>query len=385
MNSLQEIAALITKELQGNQRFKEAGVTTYIQTTNIYRIREQHLELLDTSDVGHIVGDSASVLTVSKTDVSRLTPSLRPGVTHLPVSSISVDSDNLHSMVDVMSAVREDTTSVSGPGGGIDGNRHGASGLHVRGHVSLRLESLVASKSKDKLGGLGRAGSLLTGGTRGVGVGLLSLDTSVTLDVVVGTLLKTTVASHRSLVALNKLLGGKGVGDSELSHGLGLDLLGSSERPAGSAVSLVLDGGGVDTGPVNKGFLSRVVRDLGSGGVGALSTGDGNVGQVSGLELISGEISELGDAVLGRATLGLIGGIALTDLAHSVHEVLEAGDLLRLVVLLGEVSLELVEHHLDVLHRSVLHIGRGSGGDSGQKNGLVKHLRVRVCVNELIK
>ena len=134
--------------------------------------------------VGNIVGDSASVLSVGEADESILTPVRSPGVAHLPVSTGGgVNTDSLHGVVDVVTANSHDTTSVRRPGGGIDGDGDGSSGLHIGSHAGLTLDGGVVLDSEDELAGVSLAGSSLTGIARVVGVVHLLLNTASALPV----------------------------------------------------------------------------------------------------------------------------------------------------------------------------------------------------------
>jgi hypothetical protein len=333
-----------------------------------------HLNLLDSSGVGHVVCDAAGVLTVGKADESLLAPRWAPAVSHLPVAGTSVNTNKLHGVVDVVAAGGHDTTGVGGPGGGIDGDGEGTSGFDVRGHGGLaRLDGLVTTHSQDELVRVRAAGLGRSIGTRGVGVVRLLLDTTGSLDVVVGSLLETTVASEGGLVALHQLLLGEKVGGGELSHRIGLDLLRGGKSPARSAVSLVLDGGSVDTSPVLSIGGSGVGGDGGNLGVHLLG-GVGGVGEVSLGELGLGKISESGDTVLGRATSLLLGGVSGVDNSQVLDEVgISVGLLNHGGVLLVVGLLELLEHELQALGRSSGKASRSSGSESRKGDNLVDH------------
>jgi hypothetical protein len=279
-------------------------------------------------------------------------------------------------MVDIMTTVTEDTTGVSGPGGSINGDGNRTSGLNVVSHGRLSLDGLVTAESKNELGRVGRAGLSLTSSSGSVRIVFLLLDTSIALNVVVGTFLETTIASQGSAVTLNQLLRGKNVRDTKLSHGLRLDLFRGSKGPARTTVALVLDRSGVYTRPVNQGVSSTVFGDLQGSRVGSLSAGKGSVSQVTSLELLLGQVRESGNTVLGRSTLGSLSQVTLTDGTNSLNKVHEASLFFTLRgILLLKISLELIEHHLDILNRGILNSGgSGRGSHSGDKKRLVEHI-----------
>jgi len=91
-------------------------------------------------------------------------------------------------------------------------------------------------------------------------------------DVAVCGLSVAPIAASVNLAAADNLLRGENQGGSGDPHDVGLELLGCGERPARSALSLVLDRGGEGSGPVNKvgsvngGEASQHVLPLGGGG-----------------------------------------------------------------------------------------------------------------------
>jgi len=173
---------------------------------------------------------------------------------------------------------------------GIDGNRGGAFGnliLEIRFAAGGNVD--VASKSRTAVGGAVLAGSILSSvGVRGLGV-----DTVVGDDVLEGISHETTIATLVTLGtrAINQVLlgeGDEGLGVQEVST---LNGASGGERPAGTALALVLDASdGTFFPPINRGRESRDI-DF-NGGFGNL-----NVSLLQTLEkaveFIVGEISEL--------------------------------------------------------------------------------------------
>ena len=177
------------------------------EKNNVQTISISNLHLGDAGSVSHIVSDTAGVLAICESNESLLSPRGGPAVSHLPVASTGIDTNELHGMIDVMSAGGHDTTSVGAPGGGVNCDGEGASGLDVRGHGGLTaLNGLVSGHSQDKLVLVGGAGVSRPISTRGVWVVAVELNAAGSLDVVVSSLLEATVASQGGLVTLNELL-----------------------------------------------------------------------------------------------------------------------------------------------------------------------------------
>jgi len=216
---------------------------------------------LDGLDEGGEVGDSAGVLSHLKADESVLSPVGVPGVTDDPIRlvGVSVVPDELDGVVHlpgggVATGGVHDSTLVTGPLGSINGDGHGAvlleGGSDSIGVLGTGLESLALLLSVSPVGdgstgdgrevGLAGSGDSLSGGVRVV---LVGGESAAGLDVLEGVGGEASVAAVVGLVATHELLGG------ELSEGVsgdgpgGLDGLGGGERPAGSALLLVLDGG----------------------------------------------------------------------------------------------------------------------------------------------
>ena len=109
----------------------------------------------------------------------------------------------------------------------------------------------------------------------------------------------------------------------EHANGLGLDLLSGREGPARSAVSLVLDGGGVLASPVNQAKVGLGGRKISHdrGRVGLL----GDIGvKVSLLEILLRDIRELGDAVDGSSVVLAFKHVALVSDLQVFDKILES-------------------------------------------------------------
>lgn len=138
---------------------------------------------------------------------------------------------------------------------------------------------------------------------RSLGVKTLVLD-----DVGESVVHQTSVASLVALAggAVDEVLLGEG---DELAGGLEVGALeGASggERPARAALSLILDGGHVSLGnPVDGGGVSLVA--LSEGLAGNAGSGVHLGGQVDGLELGVGQVTELVHSELVRVSLGVVG------------------------------------------------------------------------------
>lgn len=187
-------------------------------------------------------------------------------------------------------------------------------------------------------------------------------------------------ASVRGLVALSDLLRGKeGAGGlSESADGVRLDLLGGRKRPAGSAIALVLDGGGKDAGPINRGSSGGVLDGLKY--FGCIGLQPDVRAKEAGLELLRGEVGELGDAVNSRATSLKFLLVALVSNLDVGDKVRESGHLLlHGLVGLAVLTLEGVKEIL--LVGSVIRVDAASGAGSGSasqeesSNSLIDHFR----------
>lgn len=266
-----------------------------------------------------------------------------------------------------------DSAGVGVPLRGIDGDGHGAvlleGGDEAVGVLSAGLEALAlllaVSPVGDGSSGEGGEGGGAGSGdalSRGVGVVGVLAHAAGGLDVLKGVRGKASVAALVDGVAGHELLGG------ELSEGVsgdgpgGLDGLGGGERPARSALLLVLDGG----------ELALVVPVEGAGGVDNDLVGLVN-GELRGLqvgvdsevegELVLGHVGELGDSVDGDFKLG----VALGDL---LDVGLEDG---KPLLVLGLIGVDLSVGGFECLEalgeEHVGGCGGGGGGDGGGGGG----------------
>jgi hypothetical protein len=285
-------------------------------------------------------------------DVTLITPECSPRVLDNPVV-ISV-TNNKDTVVELGTAwARENTAPVGLEVHlvSLNGNRDGTLGDGGGKLVLVVLGDILVTGDGDDVLGL----LLLVAGTvlGSVWVVLLSVETTVLDNVLEGVVHETTVATHvaEGAGAVNELLLREG---DELAGGDGvgtLDGTGGGERPAGTALALVLDWGDGTLG-------SPVDRGSGLGGeenLVALTLGHGG-GKVELLEFSRGEISELVDAKsVGVKTTGSL-VVVLVDVSNVVSIDLHAVGLLLSGVGLLESLLELRELH------------GGSHGDDGGKD-----------------
>jgi len=173
-------------------------------------------------NVARFHGDTAHVLEHLNVDVSSLSPRSTPRVSYDPVRRVRVlvVSGGLDSVIEVGSAVAIDnTSSVELPGFSInddaqradvnEGNLHGSlvlggGGVTPRGDGGLNKVGVV------------RAGSSLSGGSRGVRVGLLTFET-LGLYVTESRGEISSVATIATGIARYELLRGKDVEGSGLN------------------------------------------------------------------------------------------------------------------------------------------------------------------------
>ncbi len=309
--------------------------------------------------------DTADTLAIddSESDVTLLTPGGVPGVLDLPVVEagglVVAPAGDEHGVVGSGTALGgvKDTTSVVLPGAlvGLNGDREGLGcegGLHL-GDVIGGNEAVLG----DLDGGGARLVVLASAGgsclATLVGVDALELSL-VGLPVLECLVLPSTVAAVVGGGAVNELLLGEG---EELA---GVDLVdtlegtGGRERPAGTALALVLDGGDGTLGlPVN---VARVlvlgVLNVVSGGV--------HLGSVT-EHLVVLDGGEVREEVVTKLEVG-VGLVALVDEALGIGEELKTGhELLNGLVLLAPLS--------EVVHELELEVGKLGGGDGGEGGG----------------
>jgi len=325
----------------------------------------------DLSDEGvDEVVDAALVLLTDETDVALLTPGLAPRVLDLPellllVSDTVADKEN--TVVEALAAREgEDTAEVELPHGGVNTDGERAVGVEGSDHLGLgAVDSLPARE-------LVLASSSVVAGALSASVGILSLSVDTLADGIGhGIGHQTTVAAavadllalvlHAVVVAVDKLLLRE---ERKLlvSNIVGtLGIAADAERPAGTAVALVLDGS--HSTVLNPVLARGPVAELGAGGRKEITLdGRGIEGMEVELgELLLGEISELGHAetsTVGNILILLVE--SLDDLAVA-HEVAEAtrlllGTAIEAVVLSLTSSPLLVDGKANLMSDTLKHI-----------------------------
>ena len=210
-----------------------------------------HIHLITSvgGGVRGLLGDTANV-GLSDLDVARFTPRWAPGVLDeevvLTILSTVADGENTVVKLGTAGGAGDDTTSVAleGHSVGLNGNRDGLLGNGgLEGSTGFVRGDIVEAGNGDGTtllhGLVASAGSASSGGVR---VGVLS-DHGGGLGVLESVVHEATIAARVGLGALDELFlgeGNKGAGGKEVStlHGTG-----GGESPAGTALSLVLDGG----------------------------------------------------------------------------------------------------------------------------------------------
>jgi len=244
-----------------------------------------------------LLADTAGI-SPSKLDETLFSPGGGPGVLDVPVRSLDV-TDSQDAVVELSSAVGEDTRLIVRPGGGINTDGDGLGS-------DCSLESSAVSGGDDGIGGQSSSGGFavslvvaVTGSgefSGSTGVGILSIGTEgVGLDVFVSINGPSSIASLVSISAGagNNLLFGVVGNGSNTGHGVGrIEGFGGRESPARSALTLVENLDGVTLlDPVDGGW---------EGNVGVIDHffvsfvfGEGDVHEVGGLEFFLGEVSEM--------------------------------------------------------------------------------------------
>jgi len=280
-------------------------------------------------------------------NVSGLTPAGAPGVLDDPVvlAAGSAITNGENSVVELGAAsILEHTrlvelklglVSLNGDADGLLGDSGNQLSLVVLGNIGIRGNGHSVVSSLGSLASVGASG--------GVGVVRLGGESSVGDGVGEGVVHKTTLAAVVALGdrAVNKLLLREG---NKVASGNGVGTLDRSsrgERPARTALSLVLDGGdGIVVTPVNSAGI-----DLGEGDLIARAGGVHGA-KVSSSPLLTRHVSELVDAqVIGVDTLGKL-GVVLVDELNVLGERGKASSLLRDRVGLAKSLLELGKHGL---------------------------------------
>jgi len=221
--------------------------------------------------------------TTLQENVTGITPGWAPGVLDFVVVNTvqAAVTDSQDTVVQVGTAgASEDTALVELEGSLVslngDGDRADVQGAH---HVSIAvgLDVDVAGRSNTGDLGAGRlvAGTSSLGGARCVRIVSFLADTTVLGDPVEGMIHQTTVAAHigttvLEVVAVNQVLLGEGDQGAVLVEVSTLKSTSGGERPAGTALALILDRsdstlGGPINGGSQSGDISSLV-DLGSSG-----------------------------------------------------------------------------------------------------------------------
>jgi hypothetical protein len=217
--------------------------------------------------------------------------------------------------------------------GSINGNRDGpnrTSGLD-KGRLGARGNILVTGDVTTRVGSLVLASVGTSGGVR---VGSLGVKTLVLDNVLEGVIHETTVAALITLGsgAINKILLGEGSKSSRGDLVATLNGAGGGERPARSALSLILDGGdGTLRAPINGGrgggenILNLAILDH----VGGINNDVHSVVHLS--ELLRIEIGKFIEGDL-EFTIPVLDEIVV--LGKDCEAVLELGSRVRAVILL---------------------------------------------------
>ena len=317
--------------------------------------------------VGRLLGDTADV-SGTDLDVAVLTPGGAPGVLDEEVllTVLSAIADSEDTVVELGSAggTSDNTTGVAleGHSVGLDGDRDGLLGNGgLEGSTrSVGGDIVVASDGNGTALLHGSIASSGSASSRGVRIGVLS-DHGGLLGILESVVHQTTIAARVDGGALDELLLREG--DEVSSGNLMSTLHGTSggESPAGTALSLVLDGGNGTLGdPVD--LISEVGGvELGNG-VGLLEV---SLVAVHGSSLLRSVVSELvntdgpGVSVLGVVLINELE--VLGEVVESVV-VLTSGGVLSVV--LGNESEESVLRSRDgiVLAKEVGDVGENLHG-----------------------
>lgn len=208
-------------------------------------------------------------MSLKEVDVTLFSPACSPGVLDNPVVSVTENgilvaiTNNQDTVVEVLAAWEiEDTSGVKLPFNSISSNGEWSVVDQDNGHFSLVLRDHgpVADGSTNVL-----AVKFALGVNTEVWVAGFSVDTVVLDDVVEGVWLQTTIASfvaalfavvfHAVVAAVNQVLFRQANQCVASEEPLRFDVTGGTERPAGTAVSLVLDwGDGVLIAPIEGGW-----------------------------------------------------------------------------------------------------------------------------------
>lgn len=296
------------------------------------------------------LGDTARVLAVLEADEAVLTPAGTPAVADVPVLVVHVVADGLDGVVELRAAASRlhDAARVELPALGVDADGQRALLGHGVLHRGLVLGLRGVAPAADGLNDVALLELALAGlaATSGVRVVLLALEATGADHVLEGSGGVATLAAAVGGVAVDDLLDGElldRVAGDEVGR---LDGLGGGERPAATALRLVLDrGGGALADPVDgvgdvaaeadlvdtHGRLGHLLRHL-------------KAGQVELSELLLVHVEERGHAENLLATGGDVG---LVQLLHGLPVAVEGlgshGALGLGRVALAELGLEVLE------------------------------------------
>jgi len=303
--------------------------------------------------VGNVVHHTALVSVEAHLNVSVGAPVGSPRVSQdadlvAALDLLVREADEQHTVVEVLTAAGSDNSTgveLEGSLVGLDGDGQGLVDGGEFNLVDGGSNGLPSGDVGDNLALVILAAALVSS-VRIVGSG----HKSIVSDVLEGVLHEATTAAHVVGVAVNHLLLRK---LHELTSGDGMEALNglnSREGPAGSALTLVVDGGDISfVLPVD--LLGDVTGEV----LGSLAL-SGVVGElVVLLSLLMGEVSHEVDADL----VGVVGSVELLD----ELEVLLEGSESELELLLGSVALAMLgnePHELKVSSLKGLVSGSGS-------------------------
>jgi len=298
---------------------------------------------------GGVRCDQALIATLGDTDVASLTPAWAPGVLDDPVRGGVgiIEANNEDTVVDLVGdAVGQDSTSVGLEGGGVDGNGQRSVVVHEGGHVVLVLGDIDVSVnlSAEDLSGEVAGGDDAISRDIGVRSGSDDLSVLVGEQPLEGVLHQTTVAALVNGVARDELLLGEGGQVVTGEEPLALNASGGGERPARSALALILDVGDGTLGtPVNAAASGGLLLLSGELELSAALSDCGlevSIAVVVHLELLGRHVGVRGGTEGGLGVDGLEGLSSL----HVLNEVVEALHLLGGRVGLAVLGLELSPH-----------------------------------------
>eukprot|EP01137_Pigoraptor_chileana_P014279 Opistho-2@68712 len=344
--------------------------------------QKQRQTSTQTSSDGHLDGggrghrvEAALALSTDNAVVSLLAPGRAPRVLDDPVLlaglCVGTIADNEDTVVKVLGVAEDrpgvsDTAKVELHGAGVDADRNGAILSDPGGELVLvGRERQVASDSGSDTGRLECAGVL---GSL-VGIVGLKVKTSNLLDLRVGILGETAVASLIDRVAVDQLLLRERDELARLALPLSLNVAGGRESPAAAALALVLDLGDRCIAPVNRvGHVRNGERlynlRLARAVVAGSELVPRHLREVLPRKLLLGEIGKLGDAI---DLSGLLKRVVGSNTGHILDEHSEAvGVLLSSLVCLVELLDELEESRGVVVHAND---GLGGSAIAGEDGG----------------